>query len=207
MVNERAYTTRNVGKKEKPIWERWFAITVADAVLMSDKDGETQNIRDFIVEYVTGKIDELIGGASGTYDTLKEIEDYISEHQDVAEAMNAAIGDKLSKKETAAAVSKWATGRILNGLIIDGTSDKANYGTCSTDAATAAKTVDCTGFVLVLGAEITVKFTAANPTLNVGGTGAKQIFYHGAAIPAGYLAANRTYIFRYDLMHKLLPWI
>ena len=65
-----------------------------------------------------------------------------------------------------------------------------------------AKTVECTGFYLAYGAEITVKFTmtntAANPTLNVGGTGAKPIYYRGAAITAGYLAANRTYIFRYN---------
>ena len=97
MANERAYTTRNTGTKEKPVWERWFAITVADAVRMSDKDGEEKNILDFIVEYVTGKIDELIGGASGTYDTLKEIENYIREHEDVADAMNAAISNKVDK--------------------------------------------------------------------------------------------------------------
>lgn len=70
MVNERAYTFRNVGKKEKPVWEKWFAITVADAIMMSDKDGEEKNIVDFIAEYITGKIDELIGGASGTYECI-----------------------------------------------------------------------------------------------------------------------------------------
>ena len=79
---------------------------------------------------------------------------------------------------------------------------RANYGSCSTVAATAAKVVACTGFALATGSEMTVKFTvtntAANPTLNVNGTGAKPIYYRGAAIAAGYLAANRTYIFRYN---------
>lgn len=78
----------------------------------------------------------------------------------------------------------------------------APYGTCSTAAGTAAKTVACTDFVLATGVEIAVKFTvtntAANPTLNVNGTGAKAIYYRGAAISAGYLAANRTYTFRYN---------
>lgn len=77
-----------------------------------------------------------------------------------------------------------------------------NYGTCSTDAATAAKAVACTGFKLAVGAEIAVRFTvinaAASSTLNVNSTGAKPIYYRGAAIPAGYLAANRTYTFRYN---------
>lgn len=77
-----------------------------------------------------------------------------------------------------------------------------DYGECSTAAATAAKTVACTGWILVKGSAITVKFTvtntAANPTLNVNGTGAKPIYYRGAAISAGYLAAGRTYLFVYN---------
>lgn len=98
--------------------------------------------------------------------------------------------------------AKLVTARKINGMQFDGSADRSNYGTCSTAAATAAKVVACTGFVLVTGAEIAVKFTvtntAANPTLNVNGTGAKAIYYRGAAISAGYLAANRTYAFRYN---------
>lgn len=83
------------------------------------------------------------------------------------------------------------------------------YGVCNTAAATAAKTVAATGFKLKTGASIIVKFavtnTAANPTLNVNGTGAKAIYYKGAAIAAGYLAAGKLYEFafngtRYDLV-------
>ena len=77
-----------------------------------------------------------------------------------------------------------------------------NYGTCSTAAGTAAKTVTLSGFVLATGAEITVKFsstnTAANPTLNVNSTGAKGIRYKNAAVPSGYIVANKTYRFVYD---------
>lgn len=77
-----------------------------------------------------------------------------------------------------------------------------NYGTCSTAAGTAAKNVACAGFKLATGAKIEVKWTvtntAASPTMNVNSTGAKPIYYRGAAIGAGYLAANRTYGFRYN---------
>lgn len=93
MANERVYTVRNVGDEDNPIWEVWFAVTVADAVMMSDKDGETQTI----VDYVNGKIADLIGGAPATYDTLKEIADYISSHKDVSDALNAAIANKADK--------------------------------------------------------------------------------------------------------------
>ena len=76
------------------------------------------------------------------------------------------------------------------------------YGTCSTAAGTVAKVVSCAGFALVTGIEITVKFTVTNtassPTLNVNSTGAKAIYYKGAAITAGYLAANKIYKFVYD---------
>ena len=87
-------------------------------------------------------------------------------------------------------------------MVVNGTSNVVNYGTCSTAAATAAKVVSCSNFALITGAEITVKFTtkntAAKPTLNVNNTGAKAIYYRGSAISAGYLAANRTYTFRYN---------
>ena len=76
------------------------------------------------------------------------------------------------------------------------------YGTCSTAAATNAKVVSATDFFLVTGVEITVKWTVTNtassPTLNVNGTGAKPIFYHGSAIPSNYLIANRVYKLSYD---------
>lgn len=87
-------------------------------------------------------------------------------------------------------------------MVVNGTSNVVNYGTCSTAAATAAKVVSCSNFALITGAEITVKFTTTNtassPTLNVNSTGAKAIYYRGSAISAGYLAANRTYTFRYN---------
>lgn len=76
------------------------------------------------------------------------------------------------------------------------------YGTCSTAAGTAAKTVDVDNFSLETGARVLVKFTvtntAASPTLNVESTGAKAIYYNGAAITAGYLKANKTYEFVYN---------
>lgn len=82
------------------------------------------------------------------------------------------------------------------------TRNTAFYGTCSTAAATVAKVVAATDFVLETGAKVIVKFTvtntAASPTLNVNSTGAKPIYYRGSAISASYLAANRTYTFVYN---------
>lgn len=78
----------------------------------------------------------------------------------------------------------------------------ARFAVCSTAAATAAKTATISGFKLFTGAVAYIKFsvknTAANPTLNISGTGAKAIQYQGAAISWAYLKANHTYAFVYD---------
>ncbi|MSA72973.1 hypothetical protein [Holdemania massiliensis] len=102
----------------------------------------------------------------------------------------------------ASSAVKLQTARTIDGVDFNGASAISHYGTCSTAAATVAKVVACTGFKLVTGAQIIVKFTvtntASNPTLNVNSSGAKAIQYRGSAISAGYLAANRTHEFVYD---------
>lgn len=77
------------------------------------------------------------------------------------------------------------------------------YGSCSTAAATAAKTVTVSNFSLETGARISVKFgyanTVASPTLNVNSTGAKAIYWHGGAIPSSqYWAAGSVLEFVYN---------
>lgn len=80
------------------------------------------------------------------------------------------------------------------------------FVTCSTAAGTAAKAITCTGFELVDGARIAVKFsntnTAASPTLNVSSTGAKPIYYKNAAISAGYLTAGAVMEFIYNATNQ-----
>ena len=79
------------------------------------------------------------------------------------------------------------TARTIDGVKFDGSAGIIHYGVCSSSAALAAKTVDCTGFTLVTGAWIAVKFTHENTaswsgvTLNVNNTGAKNIKYRGGA--------------------------
>lgn len=123
------------------------------------------------------------------------------------ETSTFARGDHVHPVQTtvtgnAGTATKLATARTIDGISFDGSATIAHYGTCSTEAATAAKIVACTGFALATGSRITVRFTvtntAANPTLNVNGTGEKAIRYRNAAVSASYLAANRTYDFVYD---------
>lgn len=105
-----------------------------------------------------------------------------------------ARGDHVHPAQTtitgnAGTATKLATARTIDGVSFNGSANIIHYGTCSTAAETAAKAVNCTGFVLATGARIAVRFTvtntAANPTLNVNATGAKAIRYRNAAIAAG----------------------
>lgn len=81
------------------------------------------------------------------------------------------------------------------------------YATCSTAAATVAKVATIADgsstFTLEKGARICVKFTNANtvdaPTLNVGSTGAKAIYWHGAALASSqYWQASAVVDFVYN---------
>lgn len=82
---------------------------------------------------------------------------------------------------------------------------KNPFATCSTGASTAAKVVSITGFptTLTAGDRVTVKFTyantAASPTLNVNGTGAKYITTLGSTYAlSGAWQANEVIDFVYD---------
>lgn len=74
------------------------------------------------------------------------------------------------------------------------------YGTCSTVASTAAKTVTIDGFTLCEGATVLVKFDNGNnvdtPSLNVNNTGAKPIVSEGDKKP--FIFKNIYYEFVYD---------
>lgn len=131
---------------------------------------------------------------------------------DASRAVNIEVPTKTSEitndsgfitdSANVASATKLKTARGIDGVKFDGTADISHYGTCATEAATAAKVVALDNFALVTGARVVVKFTvtntAANPTLNVNSTGAKPIVYRGSAITASYLAANRVYEFLYD---------
>lgn len=165
---------------------------------MSEAD---QELYEQLTAYTQAKIADLINGAPTSMDTLKEVSDAIVAHKSVMDALDAAIGTKANAAEFDTH-NKDATRHITASERDKWNNHFHTYASCTTAAGTAAKTVACTGYKLVTGAEITVKFsntnTAANPTLNVNSTGAKPIYYRGAAISAGYLAANRTYTFRYN---------
>ncbi len=132
MANERAWTYRNTGTPETPVWEKWFQKTVADAVYVTDERGEPTDKN--IVTLMEEKIADLIGGAPGTFDTLKEIADYIAKHEDVAKALNEAITNKAEKNHTHPVANQSTAGMMdpkdkkkLDGVADGATANDTKY--------------------------------------------------------------------------------
>ena len=91
---------------------------------------------------------------------------------------------------------------------------KIYYAECGTASTDIAKVVACDGFVLEKGAIIAIRFTdtgttyptSGNISLNINGTGAKNIVSKGSNIVLAYnwswaFRANQTCIFVYDGTH------
>lgn len=110
----------------------------------------------------------------GTYPDMTVGEATHAQNADAAVNATNAVNAQNATQAT-----KLSNARAIDGVNFDGTAGIVHYGVCSTAAGTTAKTVSLAGFTLVAGARITVKFTTANtvssPTLNVNGTGAKDI--------------------------------
>ena len=254
----------------------------ASAALTESKaytDEQTAAVATQQKAYTDTQIANLVDSAPDTMNTLNELSDAISEHQDVTDALNAAIGNKVDKVDgkglstndltdtlknqydtaythsqsahapsdaeknvivgiqkngtdltvdsttrkvnitvptktseitndsgfittdaTVAAANKLASASKIDGVNFDGSADIIHYAECSTVSGTAAKTATVTGFNLVVGSRVIVKFTNANtattPTLNITGTGAKTIKYRGGTV--GTINAGGVYEFVYD---------
>lgn len=85
--------------KEQTLTSALAAILASVSALPTGSDVDTK---------ISTAISGLIGGAPETYDTLKEVADYISEHEEVVAALNAAIGQKASAADLSAAVARIA---------------------------------------------------------------------------------------------------
>ena len=78
---------------------------------------------------------------------------------------------------------------FVNKYVLGPLRSMVGYYECATAAATAAKTVTASWFTLRAGGSMKIKMTYANTaasgvTLNINSTGAKSLYYDGAAVSA-----------------------
>ena len=133
--------------------------------------------------------------------------------EELAKKSNTSHTHNYAGSSTAGGVAnsatKLATARTIDGVSFDGSANIVHFGVCNTAAATAAKTVALTGFVLAEGARVAVFFTntntANNLTLNVNNTGAKAIScMKGVYAPVGLWEANQVVEFIYYSNHWIM---
>lgn len=128
---------------------------------------------------ISAAIDKLVDGAPATYDTLKEIADYIASDQTVTEALNTAIAGKVDK----------VTGKGLS------TNDftaalKTKLDGIAAGATKVAKS-SSNGNILVNGAEVGVythPTTAGNKHIPTGGAAGEVLTYGGSSGTAVWAA-------------------
>ena len=174
-------------------------------------DGKELSSNDFTDALLT-KLNGIADGANKT--TVDSSMSSTSTNPVQNKVINTALGNKVDKVDGKGLSSNDFTDALLSKLNATNT----GYGTCSTEAATAAKVITVIGntnWVLSAGSIITIKFsatnTASNPTFNVNGTGAKSVWYGTALITTSSLSyagyANRPSIYMYDgTQYVFLGW-
>jgi len=142
-------------------------------------------------------------------------------YEDVIDIDRLAVFKSEADDEYQASLVSGTNIKTVNGesllgsgdLTVGGSGASVFYGTCATAAATAAKAVVCEEFTsadLVAGTVINVYFTTAQtyngaPTLNVNGTGAKNVKRVGSTNAARYeWQAGEVLQFVYDGSYWML---
>lgn len=140
-------TTRKVNGKTL---DKDITLTAGD--LGIDMSDASSIILQQANKYTDDAIDALIGGASGTADTLKELQDLIADNKSLIDTLNDAIGSKASNQD-----------------LSDHINDKIKHITSSereswTNAADAISKIDITKYLPLTGGTITgdMNFTGAN---------------------------------------------
>lgn len=151
--------------------ETTVAAKLAELVAAVNLRAKSEDVTAAISAAISG----LVDGAPETYNTLKEIADYIAAHQEVSDALDAAIGAKADKSALEAVK---ATVEALGAL-----AGKDKIAEADLDAALAAKLNSSHSHAnsAVLDG-ITAEKTAA--------WDAKSRIYCSAAQPAGLAAGD-----------------
>ena len=117
----------------------------------------------------------------------------------LADSLKSGGDNELTGATTA---KKLETPRTIAGVNFDGSADISNYAVCATQSSSAEKAVSIENFVLVPGASARIRFTngntSTNPTLDISGTGARELRFDNAQLKSDYIDKNGTYDIVYD---------
>ncbi len=127
--------------------------------------------------YTDGKIDAIIGeGASTTLDTIGEISKAIEEHQDVTDALNSAIGnkvDKVSGKGLSTNDYTTTEKNKLSGIASGAEVNQNAFSNIAVGSTTIAADTKTDTLTLVAGDNITITPDATNDKITIAATDTK----------------------------------
>lgn len=160
---------------------------MADKKITEYNDGSGQSL-DYFVGLLNGEFKNI------TRANTKKI---------IYSALTEALGDIGTNATKFIGVnSSNAAGLVTAANLLSTIGGSNFFGTCSTEATTAAKAVTISNFLLLKNAIVAIRFTraisVASATLNVSSTGAKPIFINGAALPIGVVRPGMTALMLYD---------
>lgn len=178
-------------------------ISTATQTALDTKANKTETVSTITYDTTNNKITKTINGTTTdvvSIETIKSDLDLTKSDVGLSNVDNTADANKTVSK-----ANTLVTARYLDGVSFNGGANASHYATCSTAAATAAKTATISPtmtFSLVTGARVFIKFsntnTASNPTLSVNSSDAKPIYYNGAALESNSIDAGGTYEFVYN---------
>ena len=150
------------------------------------------------------------GNATAYIDTISQAADGVITA--TKKTIPTWAGATASAAGTAGLLPAPAAANYLKFLRGDGAwCDPNCYGKCTTAAATAAKAVTIAGFTLAVGAIVTIWFTksntAADPTLNVSGTGAYPIVTWGTTAVGTTAAASWRANSAVQMLYNGTSWV
>ena len=160
---------------------------MADRKITEYNDGSGQSL-DYLVGLLNGEFKNITRA-----NVKKMIFSALTEAlSDIGENATRLIGVNSSNN----------AGFVTNANLLKTIGGCNFFGTCSTEAPTAAKVATISNFLLLKNAIVAIRFTraisVASATLNVSGTGAKPIVINGTALQPGVVRPGMTLLLLYD---------
>ena len=191
-------------------------------VHLGDKASKTE-AQEYAVSAANAVKNDLLNGAGGAYDTLKELGDLIDDNVDAIDALEAVAAGKADKvhdhkvsdisdltvtvaelnylDDVTSNVQAQLDSKAASTHTHSNASLGQGCGYCSTASTTVEKTVSLSNYTAKTGGIVSVEFVYFVPdsaTMNINNTGASQIYYRGSAITKDVIKGGDTATFIFD---------
>lgn len=114
---------------------------------------------------INSRINEIVNGAPEAFDTLKEIADYIAEHEEIAKALNEAIGNKVDKETGKSLISDTEIERLASVDNYDDTEVRQKITAIETEQITQNETIEENTNKIIANTEEIAKLKEENEVL------------------------------------------